>query len=459
MRLWKKKEQSRPCRAQETSLQRRDEAGAALSVTGLCLSYGKESVLKDISFSLKAGEFISLFGPSGCGKSSILKSIAGLLPIDSGAIEIGGSDVTELLPERRGTVIVFQDLRLFPHMTAAQNLCFPMQLRGVPRAEQNERAEALLKEVQLPGLGSRRVSELSGGQQQRVALARALAASPRILLLDEPFSGLDEALRREMGQLVRRIHKERGLSTILVTHDREEAMQLSDRIALIKEGHLLQYDTPRLLYQKPQSREAAVYLGEASFIRGVVRDGVFSCPLFSLRTAHGDGVCEAVVRPGAAEVSVRAEARKADNTQEAEKKTSAREYTGNEYTGDGGKEADAAYRENKTARKEANAACEKTGAECEDGSERGVLCTVREAVFLGECVLLKLDTPAGALCVRTAPRTDRDWRGDMADETLFAEAGRRDTVRTGADASYARTAGGFYAGQEVWVRIHEAHCI
>ena len=322
--------------------------GERLSIQNLHVCYGKQEVLHDVSLELHPGELISLFGPSGCGKSSILKSIAGLIPIEAGEIRIGETDVTSMAPEQRGTVIVFQDLRLFPHMTAAQNLAFPMQLRHVPRHVQKQLVRDLLEEVQLSGFENRKIGEMSGGQQQRIALARALAANPRVLLLDEPFSGLDETLRREMGQLVLRIHKERRLSTILVTHDRAEAMSLSDRIALLKEGHLLQYGTPDFLYRKPQNKDAALYLGDANWIKGCIKNGIFYSALFEYPIKHADGPCEAMVRPGAVAIS-----KGLDDTVSGKK-------------------------------------------------QEMPVCTVMDTVFLGDYMMLKLDTPAGMLHVRAA---------------------------------------------------------
>lgn len=238
-----------------------------LKIEGLSVSFGKTRVLHEISMEIGDGEFVSLLGASGCGKSTLLKSIAGLLESESGKIEINGKVMNNVSPEKRGTVIVFQDLRLFPHMTAGKNIAFPMSIKKIPKEQQRKTVERLLDQVQLTGYENRKIREMSGGQMQRVALARALAAEPRLLLLDEPFSGLDERLRMEMGELVRKLHHENGLTTVLVTHDKQEALKFSDRIALIGGGRILQYDTPRQIYRHPVNREVAEYFGRMNYIR------------------------------------------------------------------------------------------------------------------------------------------------------------------------------------------------
>lgn len=244
----------------------------SLTIEKLNVTIGKDRILNDISLDVNDREFVSLLGASGCGKSTLLKSIAGLLDTESGTVKIDGKDMSHAAPERRGAVIVFQDLRLFPHMTAAKNIAFPMSIKRIPKEQQQETVEDLLKKVQLEGFGNRKVREMSGGQMQRVALARALAARPGILLLDEPFSGLDERLRLEMGELVRRLHRENRLTTILVTHDKQEALKYSDRIALMKEGRILQYDTPQNIFRCPISREVADYFGRMNYIRDGERE-------------------------------------------------------------------------------------------------------------------------------------------------------------------------------------------
>ena len=173
-----------------------------LKIEGLSAGYDKDFVIQDLSLSVNQGEFLSLLGPSGCGKTTLMKAVAGILPAQGGRILLDGEDITGLPIHKRGTVIVFQDMRLFPHMTVEENVAFPLKMQGVSRAGRLEQARDLLEKVQMGGFRDRRPSELSGGQQQRAALARALAARPRLLLLDEPFSALDENLREDMRNLV-----------------------------------------------------------------------------------------------------------------------------------------------------------------------------------------------------------------------------------------------------------------
>lgn len=239
----------------------------SLRIENLNVAFGETKVLHDLCLDIADGEFISLLGASGCGKSTLLKSIAGLLEAGTGKVLIDGKEMNGIQPQKRGTVIVFQDLRLFPHMTAGKNIAFPMRIRGVQKERQKETVSRLLGQVQLTGYEDRKIREMSGGQMQRVALARALAADPRLLLLDEPFSGLDERLRAEMGELVRKLHRENGLTTVLVTHDKQEALKFSDRIALMSGGRIIQYDTPRNIFRHPINREVAEYFGRMNYIR------------------------------------------------------------------------------------------------------------------------------------------------------------------------------------------------
>lgn len=238
-----------------------------LTIDNLKVKLQKEEILHGINLVIEDKSFVSLLGASGCGKTTLLKSIAGLLETDSGDILINGESIVKLLPEKRGTIIVFQDLRLFPHMTVEQNICFPMELQKISKAQQKETVARLLESVRLAGYEKRKIRQLSGGQRQRVALARALAANPKILLLDEPFSGLDEQLRLEMGELVKRLHKEWGITTVLVTHDKREALQMSDKIALMDKGNVLQYDTPENIVSHPASKEVEEYFGKAGYVK------------------------------------------------------------------------------------------------------------------------------------------------------------------------------------------------
>ena len=268
-----------------------------LVIENLKVKLQKDEILHEVSLEIEDGEFISLLGASGCGKTTLLKSIAGLTEIESGDIRMEDKSLFKVAPEERGTIIVFQDLRLFPHMTVEKNIMFPMELRKIPKDIQKQKVKQLLEDVQLSGYERRKIRELSGGQKQRVALARALAADPKILLLDEPFSGLDEKLRMEMGSLVRRLHEEWKITTILVTHDKREALQMSDRIALMNEGDILQYAAPKDIFYHPISREVADYFGKANYITGVVADGVFKSKCVELATDRADGEVTAMVRP------------------------------------------------------------------------------------------------------------------------------------------------------------------
>lgn len=203
---------------------------AKLKIEKLSVELGKTDIINDLSLELQDGEFVSIVGPSGCGKSTLLKTIAGINQIKSGTIEIDGEIVNDVPVHKRGVVILFQDLRLFPHMSVSDNVAYPLKLRGVEKKERYIEASRLLKLVQLEGMEERRISQLSGGQMQRVALARALAAGPRLLLLDEPFSALDEELREDMRNLLLHLHDELGMTTIMVTHDMNEARSISDRV-------------------------------------------------------------------------------------------------------------------------------------------------------------------------------------------------------------------------------------
>ena len=268
-----------------------------LVIENLKVKLQKDEILHEVSLEIEDGEFVSLLGASGCGKTTLLKSIAGLTEVETGDIRIGDKSLLKVAPEERGTIIVFQDLRLFPHMTVEKNIMFPMELRKVPKDIQRQKVKQLLDDVQLPGFERRKIRELSGGQKQRVALARALAADPQILLLDEPFSGLDEKLRLEMGSLVKRLHDEWRITTILVTHDKREALQMSDRIALMDEGEILQYAAPKDIFYHPVSREVADYFGKANYITGVISNGMFHSNCVKVETEHADGEVTAMVRP------------------------------------------------------------------------------------------------------------------------------------------------------------------
>ncbi len=246
-----------------------------LEIEGLSVALEGRDILRGVSLQVEEGAFLSLLGPSGCGKTTLLKAVAGILAPQGGRIRLGGEDITHLPPHRRGVVILFQDIRLFPHMTAAENVAFPLRMRGVGRRARLEQAAKLLERVRLSGYGPRQVGSLSGGERQRVALARALAARPRLLLLDEPFSALDENLREDMRELVLSLHREFRTTTVLVTHDRGEALGMSDQVALLFHGEIEQCGTPEAVYLRPATRRAAEYLGGCALLDGEVRSGIF----------------------------------------------------------------------------------------------------------------------------------------------------------------------------------------
>ena len=243
----------------------------------LTKKFSDVTAVSDFSASLEHGELISLLGPSGCGKSTILNMLAGILPVTDGKIYFDDDDVTNMPPEKRGIGLVFQNYALYPHMTVLQNICFPLEVQKVPKAERLERAMDIAKLVHVDTMMKRRPAELSGGQQQRVAIARALVKNPRLLLLDEPLSNLDARLRLEMREEIRRIQQRTGVTTIFVTHDQEEAMSISDRIVLMKLGVLQQNDLPQNLYDQPATQFVADFLGNPPInnLRGVVKGGRF----------------------------------------------------------------------------------------------------------------------------------------------------------------------------------------
>ena len=260
-----------------------------LSCENLELELEKKRILKDISLEVRSGEILALLGESGCGKSSLLKAMLGLYPLSKGKIFFQGKEIQNLPSHKRGISVVFQDLRLFPHLNVGENVGFSLELQKVPKAERKKKVEELLKLVQLEGYSDRRIDSLSGGQMQRVAIARALAMNENILFLDEPFSALDPNLRREMGDFLLELQKQENLTVVLVTHDQEEALRLAHRIALMKDGEILQVDEGEKLYYAPVNEYVARFMGKGNSILGRVENGVFSCPYFSFPVEKEEG--------------------------------------------------------------------------------------------------------------------------------------------------------------------------
>lgn len=231
--------------------------------------------IREVHLNVREGEFFSLLGPSGCGKTTLLKLVAGLIQPDTGIVEVDGADVTSVPAEHRGFGMVFQQPLLFPHLTVMDNVAFGLKMQGIGKKERQERAKEMLAAVGLEGYDRRFPSELSGGQQQRVALARAIVIRPKLLLLDEPFSALDPGIRAEMRQLVKNMHQRFRMTMLFVTHDRDEAFELADRIAVMNEGEMVQTGTPMEVYRKPRSPFVARFIGTGNVIEGEVNNGSF----------------------------------------------------------------------------------------------------------------------------------------------------------------------------------------
>ncbi|MBB93145.1 MAG: spermidine/putrescine ABC transporter ATP-binding protein [Rhodobacteraceae bacterium] len=259
--------------------------------------------LDGVSVGIRRNEFFTLLGPSGCGKTTLLRIIAGFEPPTMGALRLDGKDISRLAPDQRPINTVFQNYALFPHMSVARNIGFGLEMLGKPKREVNETVDRMLKLVQMEALKGRKTSALSGGQQQRVALARALAPHPKVLLLDEPLSALDLKLRKEMQIELKRLQSETGITFIFVTHDQEEALTMSDRIAVMKDGKILQVGSPRDIYQSPAERFVANFIGESNFL-----DATLSGTSVTLKAGGGafavtppatvaDGPVSVLVRP------------------------------------------------------------------------------------------------------------------------------------------------------------------
>jgi sulfate transport system ATP-binding protein len=236
----------------------------AIHVTGVTKRFGDFTALDDVSLEIPDGSLTALLGPSGSGKSTLLRVVAGLERPDSGEVAIDGSDVTKVAPQHRGVGLVFQHYAAFKHMTVRNNIAFGLRVRKRPKQEIHDRVHELLELVQLEGLGDRYPSQLSGGQRQRMALARALAVEPSVLLLDEPFGALDARVRRELRDWLRRLHDEVHVTTVLVTHDQEEAMEVADRIAVMDHARVQQVGAPRDLYEHPVNPFVMGFVGSVN---------------------------------------------------------------------------------------------------------------------------------------------------------------------------------------------------
>ncbi len=276
--------------------------GASLPITirQVTKAYGKLHALDHVDLDISSGEFLTLLGPSGSGKTTLLMVLAGFTRPDHGSLKFGEDEVIRLAPHKRDVGMVFQNYALFPHMTVAGNIEFPLRLRKIPAAESARRVEQALETVKLGGLGARRVDQLSGGQRQRVALARAIVFEPRILLMDEPLSALDKQLREHMQIELRQLHEKLGMTTVYVTHDQREALTMSDRIAVIDHGRIMQLDTPLRIYEQPANRFVAEFIGESAFLPVESAGGVFALAGVKLKLARAPdaaGPCLLMIRP------------------------------------------------------------------------------------------------------------------------------------------------------------------
>jgi putative spermidine/putrescine transport system ATP-binding protein len=272
-----------------------------IAVRGLRKTYGPVRALDDVDLDVHSGEFLTLLGPSGSGKTTLLMVLAGFIRPDQGSLKFGDEEVIRLAPHKRDIGMVFQNYALFPHMDVAANVAYPLRLRGVRGPEAARRVEAVLQTVQLAGYGTRRVDQLSGGQRQRVALARAIVFEPRIVLMDEPLSALDKQLREHMQIELRLLHNQLGTTTIYVTHDQREALTMSDRIAVINGGRIMQLDTPQAIYEAPANRFVAEFIGESTLLKVTLAGDRCECAGQVLRVA------QARAAPGPAVLMLRPE--------------------------------------------------------------------------------------------------------------------------------------------------------
>lgn len=280
-----------------------------ISIQNVNKSFGKVEAIRDVSLEIKRGEFFSLLGSSGSGKSTLLRMIAGFEGLTKGEITIDGQKMSDVPPHHRPINMVFQNYAIFPHLNVRDNISYGLRRLKIPSAQRNVMVDEMLEQIALPGYGDRRSNELSGGQLQRVALARALILKPKVLLLDEPLGALDKQLREQMQMELRALQRSVGITFVFVTHDQEEALALSDRIAVMAHGRVMQVDTPEGLYEKPATREIASFIGNMNFFDAVVhldggRDamvnakglGKVSIPKESVRQPDG-GKVQIAIRP------------------------------------------------------------------------------------------------------------------------------------------------------------------
>ena len=283
----------------------RAQLGASVGLTDLTKRFDSVGAVRGISIAVRSGEFLTLLGPSGSGKTTTLMMIAGFETPDSGDIVIDGTSVVSLPPHKRGIGMVFQSYALFPHMTVAENIGFPLKQRGVDKKTRQRLVGEALELVHLPGYEARYPRQLSGGQQQRIALARAIVFRPRLLLMDEPMGALDKQLRENLQLEMRRLHADLGITFIHVTHDQEEALTMSDRVAVMKDGLLEQIGAPQELYDRPCNRFVASFIGELNFLPAAFRgreDGIIVVSrgetiLRAVAGPMGDGAMTLTVRP------------------------------------------------------------------------------------------------------------------------------------------------------------------
>lgn len=293
-----------------------------LSVQNLDVYLSEKKILNDINLDIPKGKLYSLLGDSGSGKSTLLKTIVGIYQQQRGSIYLNNRCIDRMTMNKRNISMIFQDLRLFPHLNVLENISFSLKMQGFSKKIQLEKSMQMIKQVKLDGFEKRQPNQLSGGQQQRVALARSLVHEPEVLLLDEPFSSLDSNLREEMGRLLQQLHQTSDVTMILVTHDPQEACKLSDCIAIMKNGCIIQVDTPDNILHHPKTFDIATWFIEGNQVQGKVVEGFFCSDLFSMETDRKDGEYIAIIPSRAIELLF---------DKEIKSKIEKCDYTGNYY--------------------------------------------------------------------------------------------------------------------------------